>query len=126
MPPRHCPFAWYTRLKVGIHYCESCLDETPPSHPPITEIIEGFDKLRALMDEIGISQGSRLRFSRECKAELREIRDNAAIAGVNNNFYNDIKALYELYHQRVANAIADAVARRQERLRTNEERMGNQ
>lgn len=70
------------------------------------------------MDGIGISEGSRIRFSREYKAELREIRDNAAIAGVNNNFYNEVKALYELYHQRVANAIAQAVARRQERLRS--------
>ncbi|KAI0541716.1 hypothetical protein GGR58DRAFT_412985 [Xylaria digitata] len=106
--PRHCPFASYTRHKVGTDFCDSCLDETPPSHPPVLEIIQGFETLRAIMETVGFHQGHCIRFTREYKAELRSIRDNASIAGPDNNYYNDVRALYHLYHQRVSEAITDA------------------
>ncbi|KAI0427858.1 hypothetical protein F5Y09DRAFT_16781 [Xylaria sp. FL1042] len=121
MAPRHCPFGAFVRRKIGEDYCDSCLDNTPPNHPPVTDIIRGFDNLRGLMDEIGATQASRLRFTREAQTQLRQIRDNAALAGINNNFYNDVKALYELYYQRIQNAIASAVARRQARQRNEQE-----
>ncbi|KAI1354210.1 hypothetical protein F5Y01DRAFT_25116 [Xylaria sp. FL0043] len=122
--PRYCPLASFVRRKIGQDYCISCLDDTPPNHPPVTEIIQGFDYLRSLMEEIGSSHASRLRFTRDVQADLREIRDHAAVVGVNNNFYNDVKALYELYHHRIQAAIADAVARREAR-RSNEQGEGS-
>lgn len=48
----------------------------------------------------GVSQGVHYRFAREYKADLRGISDTAATAGVNNNYYNDVAALYQVYYQR--------------------------
>ncbi|GAW20798.1 hypothetical protein ANO14919_103090 [Xylariales sp. No.14919] len=108
--PRHCPFASYSRYKIGADYCDSCLDETPPNHPPVTEIIQGFSTLRTILQSVGFHQGVCIRFTREYRAELRNIREDAAIAGVDNNFYNDVRTLYQAFHQRVADAIAHATA----------------
>ncbi|KAI1297352.1 hypothetical protein F5Y03DRAFT_281927 [Xylaria venustula] len=112
-----CPFRSYARRKIGEDYCESCLDDNPPDHPPVTEFFQGFADLRAVLDDLHVDGETRLRFTRDIQRDLRDIRDRAADAGVNNNFYNDIKALYDLYHRRVSNAIADALARRQARQR---------
>ncbi|KAK5631318.1 hypothetical protein RRF57_007032 [Xylaria bambusicola] len=105
----------FARIKVGINFCESCLDHTPPDHPPINEFMEAFDELVALVSEFGLSRSDVNRFTRDIRDGLKEIRDNAALAGVDNNFYNDIKNLYELFFDRVMRARDQAIARRQAR-----------
>ncbi|KAJ3578349.1 hypothetical protein NPX13_g2218 [Xylaria arbuscula] len=91
------------------------MDEVPPNHPPVTAWMQGFDDLVNLVTRLGLSRPDQNRFCRDIRNDLKDIRDNAASAGPNNNFYNDLKALYELYHDRVEYAREDAVARRRAR-----------
>lgn len=100
LAPRHCPFVTFTRHKTGTPWCESCLDETPPNHLPVTRIIVNFENLRTSMAGAGVGQAVYYRFAREYKAALRGISDAAATAGPNNNYYNDVAALYDAYYRR--------------------------
>ncbi|KAI1161294.1 hypothetical protein F5B18DRAFT_459016 [Nemania serpens] len=93
------------RHKIGSPWCESCLDETPPNHLPVTRVILNFENLRLSMAGSGVSQSVQHRFAREYKADLRSISDTAATAGVQNNYYNDVVALYEVYYQRAMRAV---------------------
>ncbi|KAI0973068.1 hypothetical protein F4678DRAFT_37897 [Xylaria arbuscula] len=118
-----CPFASYTRSKVGEDYCEFCLYDNPPDHPPVTEFFQGFANLRAVMEDLNVNQATRQRYTRDIQGGLLEIRDRAANAGVNNNFYDDVRALYDEFHQRMAHALADSMARREARRRRREQEL---
>ncbi|KAI1740640.1 hypothetical protein F4680DRAFT_94415 [Xylaria scruposa] len=99
IPPRDCPFAAYTRHKIGIPFCESCLDEVPPNHVPVTRIILDFERLRQAM-ALSVDREACARFSRDYRAGLRRVREASFVSGPNNNFYNEIWALYHNFHQR--------------------------
>ncbi|TRX92758.1 hypothetical protein FHL15_006432 [Xylaria flabelliformis] len=105
MAPRDCPFAAYTRHKIGIAFCESCLDEVPPNHVPVTRIILDFDSLRQAM-ELSVDRAALTRFIRDYRAGLRRVRETAFVSGPNNNFYNEIWALYHNFHQRAINEMS--------------------
>ncbi|KAH8159535.1 hypothetical protein CIB48_g8698 [Xylaria polymorpha] len=107
MAPRDCPFAAYTRHKIGIPFCESCLDEVPPNHVPVTRIILDFDTLRKAM-ELSVDQATLARFVRDYRAGLRRVRESCFVAGPNNNFYNEIWALYHNFHERAINEMSAA------------------
>ncbi|KAI1753820.1 hypothetical protein F4782DRAFT_70692 [Xylaria castorea] len=105
MAPRDCPFAAYTRHKIGIPFCESCLDEVPPNHVPVTRIILDFDSLRQAM-ELSVDRAACARFVRDYRAGLRRVRESSFVSGPNNNFYNEIWALYHNFHQRAINEMS--------------------
>ncbi|KAI0452578.1 hypothetical protein F5B21DRAFT_330956 [Xylaria acuta] len=109
MAPRDCPFAAYTRHKIGIPFCESCLDEVPPNHVPVTRIILDFDILRQAM-ELSVDQEASARFVRDYRAGLRRVRESSFVSGPNNNFYNEIWALYHNFHQRAISEMSVAWA----------------
>ncbi|KAI0401365.1 hypothetical protein F4802DRAFT_429421 [Xylaria palmicola] len=115
--PRQCPFLQFTRLKVGRSYCGSCLDSTPPNHPPVTAILRNFENLRITMDTCGVPGGSCIRFAREYKDDIRIIKENAVEGGVHNNFYNEISALFQAYYHRAMTKIVEVANRRAERER---------
>lgn len=77
--------------------------------------MQGFEDLVELADHLGLSRSDHNRFCRDIRTDLKDIRDGVASAGPNNNFYNDLKALYELYYDRVEYAREQAVARRRAR-----------
>ncbi|KAI0556135.1 hypothetical protein F4679DRAFT_20196 [Xylaria curta] len=105
IPPRDCPFAAYTRHKIGVPFCESCLDEVPPNHVPVTRIILDFDSLRQAM-ELSVDRAACARFVRDYRAGLRRVRESSFVSGPNNNFYNEIWALYHNFHQRAINEMS--------------------
>ncbi|KAI0485494.1 hypothetical protein F4859DRAFT_384673 [Xylaria cf. heliscus] len=105
MSPRDCPFAAYTRHKIGVPFCESCLDEVPPNHVPVTRIILDFDTLRQAM-EMSVDRAACARFVRDYRAGLRRVRESSFVSGPNNNFYNEIWELYHSFYQRAINEMA--------------------
>lgn len=83
----------------------------------MTALLADFEALRRLMDDTGsggsggvggVPQALRVRFSREYKTELRDVRERAVRAGPDNNFYNDVAALHAIYRRRAHDAVARA------------------
>ncbi|KAI0203126.1 hypothetical protein F4808DRAFT_52949 [Astrocystis sublimbata] len=97
--PRDCPFATYTRHRIGVPFCPSCLDEVPPNHASVTRIILDFNYLRHTM-ELSVDRQTLDRFVRDYMAGLRHVKETSRMAGPNNNFYNDIIALYDRFFHR--------------------------
>ncbi|KAI0440936.1 hypothetical protein F4803DRAFT_441663 [Xylaria telfairii] len=105
--PRDCPFAGYTRHKIGRPFCQLCLDEVPPNHAPVTRIILDFDNLRKAM-ELSVDQATLATFVRDYREGLRRIRESSFLAGPDNNFYDQIWALYHNFHERAVNEMSAA------------------
>ncbi|GAP91017.2 hypothetical protein SAMD00023353_5400330 [Rosellinia necatrix] len=103
---RYCPFVMYTRRKINVPFCDSCLDETPPSHPPVTTILQDLETMRSIMNTVGVERAFCIRYTREYRSEFSDISARAAAAGPNNNFYNDVAALYQIYYQRASDAVS--------------------
>lgn len=105
-PPHHCVAVSFTCHKIGMPFCDSCLDDTPPNHPPITAVFQSFGNLRYGMEELGISEAVCESFAHDYKAQLKHLTERAAAAGINNNYYNEVSTLHLMFCRRASATVA--------------------